>query len=379
MLNPTQKVVALRYWSLVCSITLAGAMVAMADTPHSAANLTPTLDPDGKTMWYDARMFTVEGRGWPENELESPYDRLPTKAKDMVRPPVWSLSKNSAGICVRFKTTARSIQVKWTLTSGSLALPHMPATGVSGVDLYAKDTTGRWHYCGTGRPQGVTNKTSFSVPFQPAECRIYLPLYNGTKELFIGVAQGETAGPVGDVDAQGKPVVFYGTSITQGGCASRPGMAYPSIVGRILNVPVINLGFSGNGQMDMELADLMAEIDARLYVIDTLWNMSPDLIQERAEPFITRLHALKPDVPILACEDCNFRDSVPTAKGKVLRGIVEKLQAGGITNLHFLSAKGMLGDDEEGTVDGCHPTDLGMWRMAIGFSQEIGRLLGIGR
>ncbi len=360
----------------VFAAIIAGTVITMTSAAQGAADLKPKLDEDGKTMWYDARTLTIEGRGWPESQLESPYDRLPAKAKKMVRAPVWNLSHHSAGICVRFKTTARHIQVQWTLRSGSLAMPHMAATGVSGVDFYAKDTTGRWHYCGTGRPHGVTNKAAFWVHIDNAvECRIYLPLYNGTKELLIGINKSEKIEPMKDAAARGKPVVFYGTSITQGGCASRTGMAFPSVVGRMLDVPIINLGFSGNGKMDMELADLMAEIDARLYVIDTLWNMSPELVKERAEPFIKRLHSLKPDVPILACEDCNFRDDVPTAKGKILREIVDKLRGEGMANLHFLSAKGMLGQDEEGTIDGCHPTDLGMMRMARVFSTAIAKVL----
>ena len=363
------------------AVILATAVVIAMASESDAAALKPRLAPDGKTMWYDARSLTIEGRGWPESALESPYDRLPAKAKKMVRAPVWSLSHHSAGICVRFGTTARSIQIQWTLRSGSLAMPHMAATGVSGVDLYAKDAAGRWHYCGTGRPHGVTNKASFWVHIEnPVECRVYLPLYNGTKELLIGIPKEEKIEPMDDAAARGKPIVFYGTSITQGGCASRTGMAYPSIVGRLLNMPVVNLGFSGNGKMDMELADLMAEIDARLYVVDTLWNMSPELVRERAEPFITRLHSLKPDVPILVCEDCNYRDDVPTPKGQILREVVEKLRGQGMTNLHFLSAKGMLGEDEEGTVDGCHPTDLGMLRMARVFSGAIAKILsGPGR
>ena len=358
------------------ALVAVAALLLVATSSSASSNLVPKLDPDGKTAWYDARDLTIEGRGWPEDQLAAPFDRLPAKAKNMVRAPVWSLSHHSAGICVRFKTTSPSIQIKWTLLSGSLAMPHMAATGVSGVDLYARDSAGRWHYCGTGRPHGVTNKVSFWIHVEnPVECRVYFPLYNGTKELLIGVPKDAKIEPMDDAATRGKPVVFYGTSITQGGCASRTGTAYPAIVGRMLDVPVINLGFSGNGKMDMELADLMAEIDARLYVIDTLWNMSPDLVRQRAEPFIKRLHSLKPDVPILACEDCNYRDDVPTPKGKILSQVVDKLRAGGMTNLYFLSAKGMLGDDEEGTVDGCHPTDLGMMRMARVFSSAIAKLL----
>lgn len=324
-------------------------------------------------VWHDATTLTVEGKGWADTE--APYDRLPAKAKGIVRPPVWSLSRHSAGICVRFRGDAPYVRVRWTVRSRSLAMPHMAATGVSGVDLYAMDAEGNWHFIANGRPVAKTNEARFGLMRNAVEHRLYLPLYNSVEKLEIGVPVGSHLSGMADEGKRPKPVAFYGTSITQGGCASRPGMAYVSIVGRMLNVPVINLGFSGNGKMDMELADLLGEIDAAVYVVDCLWNMTPDMVAERVEPFVVRLRRHRPATPILLAEDCNCRDAVPTTKGRILRQAVEKLQAQGVGNIHFLSAKGMLGEDDEGTVDGCHPTDLGMMRMAKVFAPAIARLL----
>jgi len=326
------------------------------------------LAADPPLTWVDAQTLTVEGKGW--TDTESFYDRLPAKAKGVVREGVWGLSKDSAGLCVRFQTSSGTVHVKWEVTGG-LAMPHMPATGVSGVDLYAKTDTG-WRFVGNGRPHAQANEATFGPGAAPELC-LFLPLYNGTSSVQIGVPEGETvtAAPV-----RGKPVVFYGTSITQGGCASRPGMAYTNIVGRKLNVPIINLGFSGNGWSEPEMASLLAEIDASAFVLDALWNMSPDMVNERIEPFVRTLRAAHPDTPIILAEDSTIRGNIPTEFGKVLRDVYARLQQEGVANVYFVSAEGMMGPDDEGTVDGCHPTDLGFMYQANVFVEALRPVLG---
>ena len=324
-----------------------------------------------EVVWTDARQLTIEGKGWADTE--SFYDRLPAKAKGVVREPVWGLSRNSAGYSVHFLTDAPSIHVKWDLLNAGLAMNHMAATGVSGVDLYARMPDGGWRYSGTGRPmQQAGNEATFGNP-GAREFVLNLPLYNGVTSLSVGVAAGKSLTPLSA--PRGKPVVFYGTSITQDGCASRPGTSYPAIVGRKLDVPIINLGFSGNGQSEPELADLLAELDPAVYVLDALWNMNPTMVKERIAPFVRKLRAAHPDTPILLAEDSTVR-TVPTGKGKILREVFAQLQQEGVTGLHFLSAEGMMGPDDEGTVDGCHPTDLGFMYQAEVFAKALAPLLG---
>jgi lysophospholipase L1-like esterase len=154
-------------------------------------------------------------------------------------------------------------------------------------------------------------------------------------------------------------------------------MAFTAIAGRLADVPVVNLGFSGNGRMELALCNLIAEIDASIYVLDCLWNMNDALVKERAEPFIRALREKRPDTPILLAEDCNAFERAPTPKSKILRGIYDKLKAEDPTrweNLHYLEAKEMLGHDYEGTVDGCHPNDLGMMRQGKVFGNAIKKL-----
>ena len=195
----------------------------------------------GDVKWYDAREIGVEGKAW--EETESFFDRLPARAKDLVRSPVWSLSHDSAGMCVRFVTDADAIYARWQLLSDNLAMPHMPATGVSGVDLYVQHE-GRWRWLATGRPEKVDNTACLVQELPPGqrEYLLYLPLYNGVTSVELGIPRNASLWQK-RFDNDCLPIVFWGTSITQGACASRPGMCHTAILGRWLDRPIINLGF----------------------------------------------------------------------------------------------------------------------------------------
>ncbi len=261
---------------VVCLMVFAGraSLHAGVIDPEKAAP-----SDDGKTLWYDCKDIGVEGKGW--SDTQSFYDRLPARAKGMVSEKDWGLSHQTAGLCVRFSTDAPSLQVRWSLLNKDLAMPHMPATGVSGVDLYAKPKDGPWRFVQNGRPTGTTSTATFKPP-AGAELLLYLPLYNGVKAMEIGIPKEKTLStPDAAAIERRKTVVIYGTSITQGGCASRPGMAFPAIVGRWLDTTVINLGFSGSGRMEPELADLLAELNPAVYVLDTMGNMSGAEVSER--------------------------------------------------------------------------------------------------
>lgn len=325
------------------------------------------------TAWYDCRHL-LEGQGWSGRQLAHPFDRLPAKAEGIVPEPVWGLAQHSAGLCVRFLTDAPTIDVRWQLTGDALAMPHMPATGVSGIDLYGRTAGGPWRFLANGVPTGRDNAASFGGLAPGMELLIYLPLYNGVSRLRLGLPAGSSLWQVRFASAA-PPLVWYGTSIVQGGCASRPGLAHTAIAGRLLDRPVINLGFSGNGRMEMALADLLAELPAAAYLLDCVPNMDPEMVTTRVAPFVHRLRVAWPDTPILLLEDTTNRDEVPTVKGRLLRRLHRRLQRSGVANLHFVSAHGMLGSDWEGTVDGVHPNDLGMMRKAEVAARAIGKVL----
>lgn len=354
------------------------AALALLGSARADRVIAPTnghMDNDGVTAWYDGQRLPLEGKAFADTE--SFYDRLPARAKATVPAPVWNLSHNSAGLALRFVTDAASFKVRWVVRGANLAMPHMPATGMSGVDVYRRTPEG-WRFVKNGRPSALTNDVSVSLA-PNSECLIYLPLYNGTAMIEVGIPKDKSlSAPPARPSGVTKPVVFYGTSITQGGCASRPGLAFTAVAGRLADAPVVNLGFSGNGRMELALCDLLAEIDASVYVLDCLWNMGDELVKERAEPFVRKLREMRPGTPILLAEDCNAFEQAPTPKARILRGVYDKLKAEDATlwkNLHYLEAKEMLGHDGEGTVDGCHPNDLGMLRMGEVFGQALKRLL----
>ena len=196
--------------------------------------------------WFDANELRVDGRGW-EN-TPTPYCRLPETVKDDVPTDVWDISKQSAGLIVYFNTNSSDISFQWTLTGG-LAMQHMPATGVSGLDLYQRSDEGAWYFVHNGRPMASKNKTAAVISNPESnirEYKLYLPLYNGIKSLQFGVSKGASFSQ--PPASKKKPIVYYGTSIAQGGCASRPGMAFTAMLDRMLDRPIINLGFSGSGK-----------------------------------------------------------------------------------------------------------------------------------
>lgn len=341
--------------------------------------------PDAKAQvrWYDVRLLDVEGQGW--TDLKAPFDRLPAKAEKTVRSAVWGLSRHSAGLMVRFTTDAQTIKARWTLTSSRLEMPHMPATGVSGLDLYVK-VDGRWRWLGVGQPRSQSNTATLvsGIPKAKRDYLLYLPLYNGVSSVEIGIPDGSTLEKSAPrPKAQQKPLVFYGTSITQGGCASRPGMVHTAILGRKLNRPVINLGFSGNGRLEKEVAELMAELDPAVFIIDCLPNVAANDVSARTEPLVQILRKSHPETPILLVEDRTYTNSflIPSKQERndtsraAFKAAYDRLQKAGVKNLYYLPGEHLLGEDGEDTVDSSHPTDLGFLRQAEAFEKALKPIL----
>jgi hypothetical protein len=336
-----------------------------------------------KFTWYDARAIGIEGKGWAQTEHF--YDRLPAKAKGVVRDVVWQLSENSAGMYVRFETDSNLIAAKWKLGSKELAWWHIPQTGVSGVDLYIRDIDA-WYEVGVSKPLQFPKNEQVLVRNlwtggKLHEFVLYLPLYNTTESLEIGIAPDckLVAGPAW---AEGiKPIVIYGTSITQGACASRPGMAYSNILQRRLNRPTINLGFSGNAKLEPEMASLLAELDPSVYVLDPVPNVGADEVKERFAPFIATLRRAHPDTPIVICESYSYPQTPYLMTHDILtdnaalRTVYDELKAKGDRNVYYVTREVLIGTDGEAFVDTLHPTDVGMMRVANGLEPILRKLV----
>jgi lysophospholipase L1-like esterase len=369
-----------REFLISSAVVGAAAYVSSAAPAPTPATTTAVKIPDD-VVWHDVREWGIEGRGF--NDTEQYFDRLPARAKDAVRPEVWSLARNSAGMSVLFEALTPSLYVRYELTSDRMAMPHMPATGVSGVDLYTK-FNGKPHWLATVKP--VEQKVVAAlVNEMPAERRVYtlnLPLYNGVKTLEIGVPKGARFVPV--APRKEKPVLIYGTSITQGGCASRPGLAWPAILGRKLDRPMLNFGFSGNGKMEVEVARFLAEIDPAIFVLDCLANMGKVAVTPSTIAVVKVLREARPKTPILILGEHPWDDNylLPqraenhAQRSRDYKVAYEELVAEGVTNLHYRDGEDLNGSDGESTVDGNHPNDLGMMRHAEALEADFRKLLG---
>jgi len=355
-------------------------LIFIATTTHSFSQQSKTY----KT-WNPAldTLQVVEGQAWSK-EVKSFYDRLPARAEKTVRNEVWELSQNSAGLSLRFRSNANEIIVKYVVGE-ELQFPHMPATGVSGVDLYAKNSDGKWLWCAgrfsfgdtiVYRYKGMLSKDEYENPF---DYTLYLPLYNSVKWLEINVPDSSLFTPL--PARKEKPILVYGTSIAQGGCATRPGLAWTNILGRKLDRPVINLGFSGNGRLEKELIDLITEVDAKLYVLDCLPNLSPENIGELKKKIVESVKELKskrPDIPVLLTDHDGYTDEEinPASKEEtrilntVQKQEFDSLATAGTKDIYLLT-KNEIGQDIETMVDGTHPNDIGMMRYADAYEKKI--------
>ena len=359
------------------SVSVAQESTAKLDPAMAASKASnPNLD------WYDVTKWGIEGRILPDQDRKLWFDRLPSSAEGKVTDAVWNLSRDSAGMMARFKTSSSAISVHYKVRKSQLGMPHMPATGVSGIDLYARDNDGKWKWVQVTKPATQEVQTEIIQGLEPGvrEYAAYLPLYNGIEFLKIGVEKGAS---FEGLAPRGKPIVFYGTSITHGACASRPGMVHTNILGRKLDMPIVNLGFSGNGRMDQAVGEFLVQLDAAVFVIDCLPNMQPADVTAKCEPLVKQLRAAKPNTPIVLVEDRRFTNDWFTPKKRqfhtdnhaALRKAYDSLVAQGIEKLFYIHGDSLYGDDTEGATDASHANDLGFMRQADVFEPVLRKAL----
>lgn len=365
------------------SLTVLASAIGWAEpatvAPAPVQAVAPAQPEEPVLEWHDVTTWGIEGRAWPQLERKRWFDRLPAVADGTVTEKVWDLSRDSTGMMVRFKSDTSTIWADYTLLNERLNGSNMNPIGASGLDLYARDETGKWRWVGVARPTAQKVRYKMIDGLAPGfrEYAVYLPLRNGIETLSIGVPPDACFEPLPPrVTA---PIVFYGTSITHGASASRPGMVHTAILGRWFDRPVINLGFSGNGRMDAEVGELLGLIDAAVFVIDCLPNMGPDSVREKCIPLVKQLRAARPDTPIILVEDRRYtsswilpqKDQFHTDNHEALRECYAQLKAEGVTGLFYIPGDDLLGDDGEGATDGSHPNDLGFMRQATLFEPVL--------
>lgn len=351
-----------------------------------------TFSTTAQTKWHnpaEAGYNVIQNQAYSD-EIGKSYVRFPARAEGVIPPAVWGLSRHSAGLYISFYTDSPSIEVKYTTTSKSYAMNHMPATGVSGVDMYRVGPDGNWDFC-FGKYSFGENGVSFKYTELPTkngynhngyEYRVFLPLYNGVQSMQVGVDDGTSFRFI--PTSTEKPIVLYGTSIAQGGCASRPSMTWGTIMQRSLDYPVINLGFSGNGKMEKEVVELINEIDARMFILDCIPNMlGLNDIEQRVYNAVKAIRS-KHSAPILLVEHVGYahartndssREKSITGN-KANRRAYEKLIKEGIKDVYYLS-QSELGVSPESTVDYVHLTDKGMSEQATSVERKVRQILNI--
>ena len=337
-----------------------------------------------QTVFHDVSKFPLLGK--ISIETETRYERLPAYLKDKVsRPAIWNLGKNTSGLAILFSSNSTTISAKWEVLQ-DVRLNHMTETGVKGLDLYAWENN-KWQFVKSAQPKAKATEQviiSNMIP-KEREYMLFLPLYDGITNLSIGVDSAAMIDlpRISHIDRQ-NPVVVYGTSITQGGCATRPGMSYTNILTREMNREFINLGFSGNGQLDYEIAELMAtRKDASIFVLDFIPNVDETKVKERTQHFVNIIRKENPLTPILFVESIIFPHSVfdtsmaeiLATKNAALREEFKSLKNAGDCNVYYLKSDYLMSKDGEGTVDGIHLTDLGFQHFAITLMKEIEAIL----
>jgi len=328
----------------------------------------------------DARL-TVSGLNWFEEDKPA-LRRLPARLKDTFRPPVWGLAQNPSGGRIRFKTDSLTLVVVAQNPDAS-TMHHMTTVGQSGLDLYVDG-----YYIASAWPNKeakIRADWRLGMEKKMRDVTIYLPLYKGVAISEIILTAGskiEAPSPF----ALPKPVVYYGSSITQGGCAENPGLSYQSIVSRRLNLDHVNLGFSGNGMGEPAVAQALAEIDAAAYVLDYWANPGVEVYRDTLPVFVDILRAKHPETPILLTGPFYFsKERVDSAlaakqneKRRIAHDFVEARRKAGDGNISFVDGNEMLSSEQvEGLVDGVHGNSLGFYFCAKGLEPHLRKVLGL--
>lgn len=338
----------------------------------------------------DAQDLRIINKGWEDTGRE--YARIPAWLKDSVRPDLWERTQCSSGIAVRFATDSKRIGVNYRLLWDTHMI-HMADTGLKGTDLYTFEGDSVWRHVNTNRPY-LKDKENKIVDSQYVEnldgmmheYMIYFPLYDGIEELYVKVDSGAVIVPGRpDLIDRSRKIVAYGTSIMQGGCASRSGMASTNILSRELNAEIVNIGMSGEGKMDFCMARAMARIpDVDLYLLDPVPNCTEMMCDTLTYDFVKIIADANPDTPIVMVEgpiypyaryDSHFGNYLP-AKNVAFRRNYDRLRAAGYKNIHYIESKGMDGVEDDGTVDGIHLTDLGFRHYADLIGPKLREILG---
>ncbi len=304
------------------------------------------------------------------------YRRMPEDVAKNTSEGVWELHACTAGGRVRFKTDSSYVAIQAKMNP-IYKMSHFALTGVGGFDLYAKEGDMELRFAAEYTPpydikdgyESIIDLCNGGFTYTEGEMReivINFPLYAGVIDLYIGLDENAKVLPPDEYKNQ-KPIVYYGSSITQGGCASRPGMSYQNIITRRFNVDHINLGFSGNAKAEDAMIEYIKNLDMSVFVYDYDHNApSVEYLRETHEKMFKAIREANPDLPIVMMpRPKHFLTDTDKQRAEIVKTTYENAIKSGDKNVYHINGEELMAlCGDQGTVDNCHPTDLGFFSMA---------------
>ncbi len=335
-----------------------------------------------KFKWFEVKPSDVEGLGWA-NQTLAPFDRLPPEAQSL--PGVWSCSHSSTGVCVFFNTDSSTVRVRYTLGAPEIGEQNFNVTAHCGVDLYVFDETrGSWRWAAATphfviKDQNPDYILTAGMPSRQRKCRMYFPFRNQVLKMEIGVDKSSKFKLV--PPRKTLPLVYYGTSIIHGAFSIRSGLGIAQILGRRLNMPLINLGFSGAARLEPEMASLLAQKNAAAFVIDPYHNLNRDVLRQNGSEFFRILCPAHPNTPVILLgapqhlhgwlhPDIQESQDALTKEMHSLARRTKKLYP----NFTYIDGKNFYGSDEV-SMDGIHPNDQAFAHMADYLEPRLRKIL----
>ncbi|MDY3929741.1 MAG: SGNH/GDSL hydrolase family protein [Clostridia bacterium] len=331
-----------------------------------------------KVYDVEEKPFKIYGIFKPENE--SKFIRIPREIAEAANEGVRDLNNHTSGGRVRFRTDSQYIALKCHLPYVNL-MAHMPLSGSAGFDIYAD---GKYIHtyipdCGASSDSAEYEGIAEFEDRKMRDIVINFPLYNAVEKVFIGIEDSAQL-KSGEEYLHKVPVVFYGSSITQGGCVSRPGNLYASVLSRRMNFDFVNLGFSGSARGEDAIAEYISKLNMSIFVYDYDFN-APDAQHLRNTHYkmYKTIRNNNPDIPIVMASRpcmCGKKEDVEE-RIKIIEDTMKKAKSEGDNNIYFVNGIDMFysHDSDMMTVDGCHPNDFGSYCMAEAFEGVIKKLL----
>ena len=306
------------------------------------------------------------------------FRRMPEEVAKSVSEGVYCLHTHAAGGRVRFITDSPYVAIKTEYTPSKMS--HFALTGSAGYDMYS-EYDGESRYEGTFVPPFDVVHGYESVKDFPEQkeriVTINFPLYSSVSKLYVGLKEGSVLKEAPEYKIE-KPIIYYGSSITQGGCASKPGSSYQSILSRRFNCNYINLGFSGNAKGEKEITDYIKGLDMSIFVMDYDHNApSTEHLKATHQKMFQAIRSAQPNLPILIMTRPKYYlTTEEKMRHEIIYNTYTTAKEQGDKKVYFLSGRQLMKIAlDNGTVDNCHPTDSGFFSMACAIEEVFKEIL----